>query len=149
MEENVAFRYLAAGSFPNHRTLCRFRERHLEAFGEVFGQVVQLAQASGLVKMGTLAIDGTKTKADASKHKGMSYERMHEEEPPRTEQGAGRMEPPDSGPQPSTDESNGPMGMRGEKGGSPFIKRERLQAETARSESEGSVAKILPEYSGT
>ncbi len=80
VEENVAFRYLAAGSFPNHRTLCRFRERHLKAFGDVFVQVVQIAQASGLVKMGTLAIDGTKIKANASKRKAMSYERMQEEE---------------------------------------------------------------------
>lgn len=80
LEESVPFRYLAAGTFPNHRTICRFRERHLAAFEELFVQVVQIAGESGLVKMGTLAIDGTKVKANASKHKAMSYERMLAEE---------------------------------------------------------------------
>jgi transposase len=78
--EDVAFRYLAAGQFPNHRTLCRFRERHLEDFEQLFVQIVQIAQEAGLVRMGKLAIDGTKVKANASKHKAMSYGRMQEEE---------------------------------------------------------------------
>ena len=80
LEEDVAFRFLSAGQFPNHRTICRFRERHLNDFEDVFVQVVQIARESGLVTMGKLAIDGSKVKANASKHKAMSYERMKEEE---------------------------------------------------------------------
>ena len=80
IEENVAFRVLAAGNMPDHRTICRFREQHLEAFEHLFVQVVQIARGSGLVKMGTLAVDGSKIRANASKHKAMSYERMQQEE---------------------------------------------------------------------
>lgn len=80
IEENVAFRYLAAGHSPSHRTICRFRQDHLSAFKDLFVQVVQIAGASGLTKMGTLAIDGTKMKANASKHAAMSYDRMQKEE---------------------------------------------------------------------
>ena len=80
IEENVAFRVLAAGHSPSHRSLCRFRQQHIAEFQELFVQVVQIAAASGLVKMGTLAIDGTKIKANSSKHKAMSYGRMKEEE---------------------------------------------------------------------
>lgn len=80
IEEDVAFRVLAAGQMPSHRSICRFRQKHLNQFASLFAQVVQIASASGLVKMGTLAIDGTKMKADASKHKAMSYGRMQTEE---------------------------------------------------------------------
>lgn len=80
IEENVAFRLLAAGYFPNHRTICRFRERHLAEFEALFVQVVQIALEAGLAKMGTIALDGSKVKANASKHKAMSYKRMQEEE---------------------------------------------------------------------
>jgi transposase len=80
LHENVAFRVLAAGQFPNHRTICRFRERHLAEFESLFVQVVQIAQQAGLAKMGTIAVDGSKVKANASKHKAMSYERMQQEE---------------------------------------------------------------------
>jgi transposase len=80
VEDSVAFRVLAAGQSPNHRTICRFREQHIDHFNELFAQVVQLAQQAGLVKLGTIAIDGTRVKANASKHKAMSYERMKEEE---------------------------------------------------------------------
>jgi transposase len=76
IEENVAFRYLAAGHSPSHRTICRFRQDHLNAFKDLFVQVVQIAGAAGLTKMGTLAVDGTKMKANASKHSAMSYGRM-------------------------------------------------------------------------
>jgi transposase len=78
VEDNIAFRVLAAGQFPNHRTICRFREQHLDHFNELFAQVVQMAKEAGLVKLGTIAIDGTRVKANASKHKAMSYERMKE-----------------------------------------------------------------------
>ena len=78
--DDVALRLLAAGNQPDFRTINRFRQQHLETFGELFVQVVHLAQKMGLVKLGTVALDGTKIKADASKHKAMSYQRMKEEE---------------------------------------------------------------------
>jgi len=80
IEENIAFRLLAAENMPDHRTICRFREQHLEAFERLFVQVVQIARDAGLVKMGTLAVDGSKIRANASKRKAMSYERMQQEE---------------------------------------------------------------------
>src|SRR3989304_3748999 len=80
LEEDVAYRVLAAGNFPAHRTIAEFRQQHLAAFEALFVQVVQLAREAGVVQLGTLAIDGTKVKANASKHKAMSYGRMREEE---------------------------------------------------------------------
>jgi transposase len=80
IDENVAFRVLARGLRPSFRTICRFREEHLDEFHRLFVQVVQVAQEAGLVKMGTIAIDGSKVKANASKHKAMSYDRMLIEE---------------------------------------------------------------------
>ena len=80
LEEDVAFRVLAAGNFPQHRTLCEFRRRHLEDFRALFVEVVRLAQALGLARLGKLSIDGTKVRANASKRKAMSYDRMQEEE---------------------------------------------------------------------
>ena len=81
LEEDVAFRMLAAGNFPRHRTLCEFRKRHLADFRAVFAEVVVLARASGLVGLGRVAVDGTKVRANASKRKAMSYGRMVKEEP--------------------------------------------------------------------
>ena len=80
LEEDVAFRVLAAGNFPRHRTLCEFRRRHLADFAHLFREVVQLARELGLVELGALAIDGTKLRANASKRKAMSYGRMLREE---------------------------------------------------------------------
>src|ERR1019366_1702206 len=80
LEEDVAFRVLGAGNFPDHRTVNRFRQEHLEEFAGIFGQVVKLAREMKLIRMGTLAIDGTKVRANASKRKGMSYGRMKEQE---------------------------------------------------------------------
>ena len=80
IDELVPLRYLAAGNRPSHRTIARFRLENLEHFESVFVQVVQIAQQAGLVKMGTIAIDGSKVKANASKHKAMSYGRMKEKE---------------------------------------------------------------------
>lgn len=80
LHEDVGFRVLAAGNFPAHRTIAEFRQRHLKEFKALFVQVVQLAQEIGLLKLGTLAIDGSKVEANASKHKAMSYARMREEE---------------------------------------------------------------------
>jgi transposase len=80
LEEDVAYRVLAAGNFPSHRTICEFRQFHLSDFSELFVQVVRIAREAGVVKLGTLAIDGSKVKANASKHKAMSYGRMLKEE---------------------------------------------------------------------
>lgn len=80
VQEDVAYRYLAGGCFPAHRTIAEFRQRHLTEFRELFVQVVRLAREVGLVKLGTLVVDGTKIQANASKHKAMSYKRMLEEE---------------------------------------------------------------------
>lgn len=74
--EDVALRVLAAGNFPAHRTLSDFRALHLTELENLFVQVVQLARECGLVKLGTIAVDGTKVKANASRHKAMSYKRM-------------------------------------------------------------------------
>jgi transposase len=76
LHEDVAFRVLAADNFPKHRTLSDFRALHLEELAALFVQVVKLAGECGLVKLGTIAVDGTKLRAKASKHKAMSYERM-------------------------------------------------------------------------
>jgi transposase len=78
--EDVAFRYLAADEHPDHDTIADFRKEHLTALGQLFVQVLQLCQRAGLVKLGHVALDGTKVKANASKHKAMSYERMGEAE---------------------------------------------------------------------
>jgi transposase len=80
LHEDVAFRVLAADNFPAHRTISDFRQRHLPEFQQLFVQLVQMAQEVGLVKLGTVAVDGSKVKASASKHKAMSYRRMKEEE---------------------------------------------------------------------
>ena len=80
LHEDLAFRMLGAGNFPKHRTIRDFRALHLLELSDLFVQVVRLAQEMGLVKLGTVAIDGTKIKANASRHKAMSYERMQQAE---------------------------------------------------------------------
>lgn len=80
LEEDVAYRVLAAGSFPAHRTIAEFRQEHLAAFEALFVQVVAIAREAGVVQLGALAVDGSKVKANASKHKAMSYGRMRDEE---------------------------------------------------------------------
>lgn len=80
IDDLVALRYLAAGNRPGHRTLARFRRDNAANFAGVFEQVVRVAQEAGLVEMGTLAIDGSRVKASASKHKAMSYGRMKSED---------------------------------------------------------------------
>ena len=79
-DEDVAFRYLAADQHPDHDTIAAFRKEHLENLSKLFVEVLQLCQRAGLVKLGQVALDGTKVKANASKHKAMSYERMGEAE---------------------------------------------------------------------
>ena len=78
--EDVAFRYLSGDQHPDHATLAEFRKRHLEALAGLFTQALLLCAEAGLVKLGHVSIDGTKIKANASKHKAMSYKRMNETE---------------------------------------------------------------------
>jgi transposase len=78
--EDVAFRVLAGDQHPDHDSIADFRKRHLDALAGLFLQVLRLCQKAGLVKLGHVAIDGTKVKANASKHKAMSYDRMGEAE---------------------------------------------------------------------
>jgi transposase len=74
--ERVDFMSIVALDAPDFRTISDFRKRHLKALGKLFGQILQLCETAGLVKLGHVALDGTKIKANASKHKAMSYERM-------------------------------------------------------------------------
>jgi len=80
LEEDIAFRVLAANNTPDFRTISDFRKNHLKALAALFVQVLKLYQKAGLVKLGHVSLDGTKMKANASKHKAMSYRRMKEEE---------------------------------------------------------------------
>ena len=78
--EDIAFRVLAANNTPDFRTIADFRKDHLKALSGLFLQVLKVCQKAGLVKLGHVALDGTKIKANASKHQAMSYKRMKEEE---------------------------------------------------------------------
>ncbi len=74
--EDVAFRMLAGDQHPDHDTIANFRKIHLEALAGLFMQVLLICKQAGLVKVGHVSLDGTKVKANASKHKSMSYNRM-------------------------------------------------------------------------
>src|SRR5215471_16304827 len=80
-EERVDFMAVTGLNKPDFRTISEFRRRHLEALKGLFQQVLRLCRQAGLVKLGHVALDGTKIKANASKHKAMSYARMVEAEP--------------------------------------------------------------------
>lgn len=80
IQDSVALRYLAAGNQPDFRTISDFRKHHLEALAGLFEQVLKICHEAGMVKLGRVAVDGTKMKANASKHKAMSYGRMREKE---------------------------------------------------------------------
>src|SRR5438876_1569302 len=73
---DVAVRMLCADQHPDYRSIARFRARHLEALGELFVQAWRLCRQARLVGLGALALDGTKLRANASRHKAMSYGRM-------------------------------------------------------------------------
>lgn len=79
-EERADFMMIVAGDPPDFRTISDFRKRHLKALARLFVQVLKLCEAAGLVKLGHVALDGTKIKANASKHKAMSYARMKQRE---------------------------------------------------------------------
>ena len=78
--ERADFMMIVAGDPPDFRTISEFRRRHLKALAYLFVQVLKLAEKAGLVKLGHVALDGTKIKANASKHKAMSYDRMKKRE---------------------------------------------------------------------
>jgi len=80
LTEDVAFRVLAAGNEPDFRTIADFRKIHLQVLKGLFEQVLKMALELGAMKLGRVALDGSKVKANASKHKAMSYERMVEQE---------------------------------------------------------------------
>jgi transposase len=78
--DDIAVRYLCADQHPDHDTIAAFRQQHLLVLAQLFTQVLQLCNKAGLVKLGHVAIDGSKLQANASKHKAMSYNRMEEKE---------------------------------------------------------------------
>src|SRR5215831_13545986 len=78
--QRVDFMALTGMQKPDFRTINLFRKRHLRALGALFGQVLGLCQKAGLVKLGHVALDGTRIRANASKHKGMNYGRMKKAE---------------------------------------------------------------------
>ena len=80
-QERVDVMAVTARQSPDFRTISDFRKRHLTALGGLFTQVLQLCQKAGLVSLGHVALDGTKIRANASKHKAMSYSRMKTAEP--------------------------------------------------------------------
>ena len=80
-QERMDFMAVTGMARPDHSTIAEFRKRHREALARLFVQVLQLCEEAGLVKLGHVALDGTKVKANASKHKAMSYKRMCEQEP--------------------------------------------------------------------
>lgn len=71
--DSVAFRYIAANEHPDHDTIAAFRRRFMEELGPAFVRILEMAQAMGLLKVGTVSLDGTKVKANANKHKALSY----------------------------------------------------------------------------
>ena len=80
LHEDIAFRVLAANNTPDFRTISDFRKDHLGALSGLFLQVLAFCQRAGLVKLGHVALDGAKVRANASRHKAMSYKRMKEKE---------------------------------------------------------------------
>ena len=80
LQEDIPFKVLAAGNEPDFRTISDFRKIHLEALQGLFEQVLEMALEVGAVKLGRVSLDGTKMKANASKHKAMSYGRMMEKQ---------------------------------------------------------------------
>jgi transposase len=79
-ERDLAFLAIVGPQRPDFRTISLFRKTHLDAFADVFVQVLRLARAAGLVRLGTIAVDGTKVQGNASRHKAMSYAYMTKQE---------------------------------------------------------------------
>ena len=72
--DSVAFRYVAANSHPDHDTIATFRRRFLPQLAELFAKILMIAQRMNVLKLGSVSLDGSKVKANASKHKALSYE---------------------------------------------------------------------------
>ena len=85
-QERISFKVIVGDDIPNFRTISDFRKLHLKELQQLFVQILQLCQEAGLVKLGHIALDGTKIKANASRHKAMSYGRMLKEEKRLTEE---------------------------------------------------------------
>ena len=81
LQEDIPFKVLAAGNQPDFRTISEFRKIHIETLESLFEQVLAMALECGSIKLGRVSLDGTKLKANASKHKAMSYGRMKEKQP--------------------------------------------------------------------
>jgi transposase len=91
--EDVAYRVIAAQQKPDHATIARFRARHEDALAELFSSVLGLCKQAGLVKVGVIAIDGTKVHANASHHSNLDYDQARSGDPPggrRARRGRGR-----------------------------------------------------------
>ena len=80
LQEDIPFKVLAAGNEPDFRTISDFRKIHIETLQNLFEQVLAMALECGSIKLGRVSLDGTKVKANASKHKAMSYGRMNEKQ---------------------------------------------------------------------
>jgi transposase len=80
LQEDVAFRVLAAGNETDFRTISDFRKIHLKTLSGFFEEALKIVQEAGTIELGRVALDGTKIKANASKHKAMSYDRMAQQE---------------------------------------------------------------------
>src|SRR5712692_4891031 len=77
-QEDLAFMYLTGDAHPDDDTICAFRRQHLEAFKRLFLESLRIAEEAGVLKLGRIALDGSKIRGNASKHKAMSYARMPE-----------------------------------------------------------------------
>src|SRR5664280_2778463 len=100
LASDVGFMFLAGQARPDHKTIGEFRRRHLAAFSGLFLEVLVLCRRAGLVRLGRVALDGTKIKANASKNKAMSYARMPEREAPLEAEAKVRTGNPDAVPEP-------------------------------------------------
>jgi len=121
--EDVAFRVLACNQHPDHDSIAKFRQEHLKELAGLFVEVLKMCERAGLVKLGHVAIDGSKMRANASKHKAMSYDRMIEKEK-QLETEVGRLLK-------EAEESDGAEDERHGKG----VRGDELPAELARRES--------------
>src|SRR5271165_3055584 len=80
LQEDIPFKVLAAGNEPDFRTISDFRKIHIGALEKLFEQVLAMALECGAIQLGRVSLDGTKLKANGSKHKAMSYGRMKEKQ---------------------------------------------------------------------
>jgi len=127
--DSVAFRFIAANQHPDHDTIAAFRRRFLKQIGTVFVQVLMLARQMGVLKLGTVALDGTKLHANASRHSALSYERTGQIEVQLQAEVAELMARAEA-----ADQADAPDGLSIPQGFGPdeLARRERRLAEIAR-----------------